>query len=377
MDRGGAETWLINVLRNSDRNRVRMDFLVHTRRPAAYDPEVLQLGSRILPCPDPHNLVRYSRQFRDIVRQFGPYDAAHSHVHHYSGIVLGLARLAGIPERIAHSHTDARAIAERATPVRKAYLLLSQRLIRAHCTRGLAASKDAARGLFGEDWEHDPRFRVLPCSIDLSPFRRATDRHAVRAELGFQPGEIVFGHVGGFHPVKNHPFLIQIAAEITRCEPRARFLFVGDGPLRPAIEQEIRQARLADRVVLTGPTNDVPRLLTGAMDAFLFPSFYEGLPLALIEAQAANLPATVSDSISSEANIVRGLVRRLSLHEPASVWAASALRHLDRSSDALSQVERSPYNLAIGIRELMHVYGVRMEDQIASRDSPAVGERLS
>jgi glycosyltransferase involved in cell wall biosynthesis len=372
MNYGGVETWLINLLRNTDPQRVRMDFLVHTHEPAAYDEEILRLGSQIFSCPYPRRLIRYSWRFREILGQSGPYEALHSHVHHFSGIVLQLARIAGIPERIAHSHNDTRALARRGTPSRKAYLQLSRRLIQLNCTRGLAASRNAACDLFGDAWERDARFRLLPCSIDLAPFHRAIDREAVRRELGFCASDIVFGHVGRFDPQKNHRFLIEIAGEIAKREPRARFLFVGDGPLRLVIEQQAQQAGIAGRVVFTGLCSDVPRLLTGAMDAFLFPSLYEGLGLALIEAQAANLPAIVSDCIPPEAIVVQGLVHPVSLDDPAPVWAAFALSRRQRSADAIEQVERSAYNVRNGIHDLMQVYGVPAGAKNPRRASPVL-----
>src|SRR5271157_154375 len=116
MDRGGVETWLMNVLRHIDRDRFRMDFLVHTNQPAAYDAEVQSLGARILRCPATRHPIRYARRFLKIAKQFGPFDVLHSHVHDYSGYVVWLGRLAGVPIRISHSHNDTRTVRAAATP---------------------------------------------------------------------------------------------------------------------------------------------------------------------------------------------------------------------------------------------------------------------
>src|SRR6188474_985657 len=106
MDRGGVETWLMHVLREWDRGRGQMDFLVHTTRQCAYDEEVRALGARIIPCLTPRRPWSYSKRLRRILRDFGPYDVVHSHVHHFSGMVLRAARTSGVPVRIAHSHND-------------------------------------------------------------------------------------------------------------------------------------------------------------------------------------------------------------------------------------------------------------------------------
>lgn len=358
MNRGGVETWLMHVLRRVKRDNVRMDFLVHTNREAEYDAEIMALGSRILPCPNPQAPLAYSKRFLETVKGSGPYDVLHSHVHHHSGMVLWLGRRAGIPVRIAHSHNDLHSLAAEATLLRRGYLRFSQWLISANCTHGLAASRPAASDLFGPQWERDRRIEVMHCGVELEPFRQAFDRDSVRSEFGFRPEHIVFGHTGRFEPQKNHAFLADIASEIVKREPRARFLFVGDGPLQPSIEQQLRRSGIADYAVFAGLRPDVPRLATAVMDRFLFPSLYEGLGLALIEAQAAGLPAIISDTIPAEATVIPQLVRRVSLREPASVWAECALSHRERSGDPLAEMERSSFAIGASISGLMKVYGV-------------------
>jgi glycosyltransferase involved in cell wall biosynthesis len=132
---------------------------------------------------------------------------------------------------------------------------------------------------------------------------------------------------------------------------------VGDGPLRSSIEQQFQRAGILGSAVFTGSRSDVPRLMLGAMDEFLFPSLYEGLGLVLIEAQAANLPAIVSDRVPSEAIVVPGLVRCVSLNQPAATWAEAALHHREcRASNALATVERSPFNITASVEALTRVY---------------------
>jgi hypothetical protein len=146
MNRGGVETWLMHVLRHLDRERFQIDILVHTDRPAAYDSEVLALGSKILQCPYTNNPLLYARRFLQVIKRNGPFDVLHSHVHHFSGLILALGRIAGIPVRIAHSHSDTIAAESRAGLVRRMYLGAMERLIRAHCTHGFAVSERLAPG---------------------------------------------------------------------------------------------------------------------------------------------------------------------------------------------------------------------------------------
>jgi len=346
MDRGGVETWLVQVLRHMDPSRVRMDFLVHTDRECAYDGEVQSLGARIFHCSGHRNLPSYARRFRRILAEYGPFDVVHSHVHHFSGFVLWLAQRACVRSRVAHSHSDTRAAYGNAPAMRRPYLKLAQRLVLRCATSGLAASREAAAALFGRDWERDGRWRVLYCGIDLRPFENSTPDPFVRAELSIPEDTFVLGHIGGFRAEKNHAFLIDILQATRALEPRAHLLLVGDGPLRNAVAGAVQTAGLSRAVVFAGERSDVARLLTHAIDVTLLPSFREGLPLVALESQAAGIPVILSDVVTREVDLVPALVERLSLQDPPRLWAQRALaRHpqlVDRGA-ALRTVADSPF----------------------------------
>lgn len=361
LNRGGTETWLLHLLRCLDRRTFHLDFLVHDPQKGAYDDEILALGGGIIPCLKPHHPWSYARNFRRVLQDHGPYDIVHSHLHHYSGFVLWLARQAGIPGRIAHSHLDTSLPHSQAGPLRRLYLALMTSWIQRHATAGLAASQQAAVALFGPHWRRDPRWRVLYCGIDLSPFHRAPQRQALRAALGISPEALVIGHVGRFFAQKNHAFLVEVAQEIARREKNFILLLIGDGPLRPLIQQRVHAAGLGDRVIFLGWRNDVPRLMLGAMDVFLFPSLYEGLGLVLVEAQAAGLPCVISAVVPWEADVVPPLVERLSLSLPAATWAEAVLdagRGTKRLSqeEALRRVEGSPFNVLSSVTKIQEFY---------------------
>lgn len=361
MNRGGAETWLMHVLRHIDREQYQMDFLVHTPQPCAYDAEIRDLGSQIIPCLHYSKPWIYAQNFKKVLRDYGPYDVIHSHVHHFSGYSLFLAWQAGVKTRIAHSHSDTSSLQRNASPLRQLYFLIMKQLLNRFTTLGLAASRHAAVALFGTNWENDPRWRILHCGIDLAPFHQAVGSQALRFELGIPADAFVLGHVGRFTREKNHTFLLDIAAEISKSEPKTYLLLVGDGPLRSDIVQKAQQIGLANRVVFTGLRSDVPQLMQGAMDAFVFPSLYEGLPIVLIEAQAAGLPCVVSDTVTEEATIIKDLTWRMSLNEPSSFWANTTLaaRNISKSStqtEILAIMERSYFNVLRGVKLLQEVY---------------------
>lgn len=362
MERGGVETWLMQVLRHIDRERFHVDFLVHTTEKCVFDDEIRSLGSRVIPCLAPSQPISYARNFFQAVQNFGPYDIIHSNVHTYSGYVLRLARRAGIPVRIAHSHSDTSGQWANASWLRRLYLTSMRNWIYRYATDGLAASHEAAAALFGHTWESDFRWRILYCGIDLTPFEAEVNKADVRAELGIPLDAKVIGHVGGFRAPKNHEFLVEIAEETSKRDPRVCFLLVGDGPLRVPIERDVVGRGLSGKVIFAGQRADVPRLMLGGMDVFLLPSTYEGLPLVLLEAQAAGLPYIVSTTVTDEVDWVEDLSRRLPLSDPASVWAEELLdvlaclkKHGDNSR-ALAALERSAFSIRNSTKNIEKLY---------------------
>lgn len=322
----GVETWLMHVLRRIDRSQFQLDFLVHSTSQKSHDEEIMSLGARILPCLGKDRPWTYARNFKEIIAQYGPYDIIHSHVHHFSGYVLRLAYQAGIPTRIVHSHSDTSSVDAASNFVRHIYLNTMRHWIDTYATAGFAGSRKAAPSLFGANWEEDSRWSLNSYGIDLEPFYRIIDRCALRAELKIPPDAFVVGHLGRFVPVKNHDFLVRIASELIRMESNTYLLLLGDGPLRPLIEEQVRSAGLADHVIFMGEQEDVSQFLSGAMDVFVMPSLYEGLPLAGIEALAAGLPLILSDTITQELSIIPHLVQSISLSQPPSDWAEAILK---------------------------------------------------
>lgn len=361
LERGGIAAWLMTVLRQLDPDRFHMDFLVHTDSVCAYDDEARSLGAGIIPLPQHKNFLSYSARFSGVLKEHGPYDVLHGHCHRFTGLNLFLASRAGVPIRIAHSHNDLRSVATAWGPARRVYHGLMDRLIDRYATVGLAASRMAAEDLFGEGWRSDPRWRILFCGIDFTPFRTNLDRSALKAELGLANDSKVIVHVGRFTHQKNVPFILEVFAQTFSKEPRLRLIFVGDGPLEESTKERALRQNLEKEVIFLGSRPDVPRLLLGVADLFLFPSLYEGLGLALVEAQAAGVPCLVSENIPEEADVVPALVRRLSLSLPADAWADEALQLLKRQSavsrqEALSMAENSPINAAYSTKQLEDVY---------------------
>ena len=382
MDCGGIETWLMNVLRNIDRQRFRFDFLVYTTSRCAYDDQVRTLGSRIIPCTPPSHAISHVRHLRHLLMTEGPYEVIHVHGASEAGNTLRTAAWAGIPIRIAHSHN-----VKDQGPLRfrsYVYRAINRRWMIKYMTHGLGCSQEACTYLFGPRWRSDARCRVLYYGMDWEPYRPgpedATDAttglrtqvREMRVSLGLPEDALVIGHVGRFAMQKNHSFWLQVASAIAVRRDDARFLLVGDGELRPTIQDQVRRRGLEDRFVFTGVRSDIPALMQ-AMDVFLFPSHFEGLGIVLLEAQASGLPCVVSDSIPLAATVIEDQMSRLSLELSPERWADVVLEVASREGRkdrraAWEAVAHSPFSLSYCIDRLTEIYQGQGQKTGASND---------
>jgi len=321
---GGIETWLLHLMKSIDRNKYQFDFLIRFPKPCFYENSFKKLGATIYRVPAKVNgrkrPLRYLLGIRDVLKK-GKYDIVHCHEGFNSGIYIVIAKSVGVPVRIAHAHNDySRSLAQGS----KINFLISKikgALIKSYATRGLACSSQGAASLFGNDWQSDSRWMIFFCGLDFTPFQKEVDSKRIRKSLGIPSDAKVIGHVGRFVEQKNHKKIISIFKHVAKKRSDAYLLLVGDGVLQDDIKHYVEQLGLSERVVFAGVRSDVSDLMLGAMDVFLFPSRFEGLGLALVEAQAAGLPCVISDVIPKEADVVSKLVRRLPLSCSDDIWA--------------------------------------------------------
>lgn len=362
LNRGGVETWLLEVLRRLDRRTVAVDVLVHTDEPGELDGEVRACGAQVLPCLKPSRPWRYAHRFRQLVRDHGPYDIVHCHLHSWCGVVMRLASAAGIPHRIAHSQNDIRAVIARQSMPMRAYHALMRRWVRRYTTLGFAVSSYAACSLFGDEWDNLPfPIEPLPDAIDSNLFASAPPAGDVRKELGFDAGALVIGHVGRFVAQKNHDFLVRLFAAVAAREPRARLLLIGEGPRQDAVRRQVVELGLSNRVLFAGSRDDVPRLLCGAANVFALPSIHEGLPRVAMEAQAAGLPMILSEVITEESTIIPELMHRLPLEAGVDAWADKMIAMLHQPPPlsreaAINRLRATEFDIERNVGRLQQVY---------------------
>ena len=367
LDPGGVERWLLDTVRLRGDSPWGFDFCLLGPERGSYAPRLEALGCRTLHCrlvPQatfPARLLALLRRERSQV--------VHSHVHHFSGTVLAIARAAGVAVRAAHSHTCE--IPVGMSPRRRLYRHLMRALLENAMTQGFACTERAA-GFAGERLRS--RFRVLPCGIDLRAFERSRPRRAeLRRQFGI-PGEVpVLGHVGRLAEEKNQAFLLRTMARLVSRVPRARLVIAGGGGLRGNLEAMVRRFGLEPRVVFTGPRDDVPELL-GIFDAFALPSLREGLPAAMLEAQAAGLPCVVSEQTPAEAVVLPERVERIALSGGTELWAEALARALEQprwnGRDACRRLRQGGFDVAKSFEMLTKAY----EEGLTTRpESPLPG----
>lgn len=349
---GGAESRIMDLYRQMDKEEIQFDFLVHAsavkrgfqemrragggaekrdektdtcvRKPQFYDEEIQAMGGRIyvLPKFKVYNYFAYKKAVRAFFAAHREFQVVQGHMTSTAGIYLPVAKKAGVPVTAAHA---------RNAGVVKGLKGAATKFFR----RGLAKKADycfacsalAGQDVFGEEAMKAGKVKVIHNAIDVGRFTyNEKVRQEVREQLGIS-GELVIGHVGRFEYQKNHPYLLDVFAAVWGERPDARLLLLGDGEDRPAMEEKCRRLGIAGQVTFLGNRRDAQRFYQ-AMDFFLLPSFFEGLPGVLVEAQAAGLRCIVSDTVTREAKATE-LVTYMSIREEAGLWAREILSQAD------------------------------------------------
>jgi glycosyltransferase EpsF len=327
MNRGGAESMVMNLYRSMDRSLVQFDFAVLSDREGHFDREIASLGGRVFNLPAPTLWLRpWNDAFQSLLQRRGPFRGVHSHIHHFSGQVLMLARAVGITTRISHSHNTQDGYGN--SPIRAGYRRYMRALILRHGTHLFACSEAAAVALYGHSAAADPRVRLVRNAIDLADFADIPAMREVRSQLGLPLEALVVGHVGRFTPQKNHAWLLEVFRAVAARHSQAHLVLVGEGQLQSAIKLQSQAYGLQDRVHFLGVRHDVSRVIA-AMDVFVLPSLFEGLPVVLVEAQAVGVPCVVSATVTREACIGAAGITFLALDRPLTEWADAVMRAAD------------------------------------------------
>lgn len=341
---GGMESYIMNLYRHIDREKVQFDFVVGDET-NYYESEILSMGGEI---------YRYKTGIKGfykyylLLKNHPKYRLVHSHRDAMSTIYLFIAMIAGVKVRISHSHNTNR------TGLAAVVAVILKPFLRFVATQRWACGQGAGEWLFGKQ----TKFEVKANAVDCEKFSYCEQtRQKVRQKLGISDDELFVGHVGRFEEQKNHLFLLSVFAELSRMH-KARLLCIGDGSLKLSIEERSKDLQIKTKCIFAGNRNDVNELLQ-AIDIIVFPSFYEGFSFAMVEFQAAALPVLASNTIPQEVNLT-GLIRFKSLADSPVSWANEVLlmnNHLNRvASNASKCIAEKGYDIQKNVRQLQADY---------------------
>lgn len=321
MNTGGAETFLMKLYRNIDRTKYQMDFCVNIKDECFYDSEIRKMGGKIYYIPPKSSSINdFKGRLAELIKK-EKYEYVFRITSNAAGFMdLKIAKKAGARVCSARSSNSSGGASLKA----KVIHYLSRLLYAKYVDVKFAPSDLAAEYTFGKTAFKKGKVSLLHNAVDLNIYHYyAKEREDIRKELSLEDKKVI-GHIGRFMHQKNHSFLLDIFCEIKKKEPNAVLLLVGgNGDLEESVRQKVADLGLEDSVIFAGIRSDIPQLLS-AMDVFVMPSFFEGMPNTVIEAQATGLPCVISDTITKQADIT-GLVEYLPLTQSASIWADKAL----------------------------------------------------
>lgn len=349
---GGAQAFILNLIKNLDLNHYQVDLAVDTEKPNGISTTVRSLGCNIyiLPCFKVYNYISYIKAWDRFLRNHH-YDIVHAHSTNSASVYLKIAKKYGCAT-IAHSHSAGYRGNVLQRLVKKYY---------AHKVKGVAdywfaCSDKAAIRLFRKNYKDYSNYYDIPNAINVDYYLFSKDKaQNIRKELGVEGDELLCGHIGTFSTPKNHSFLIDIFSEVVKLNPKARLVCCGAGALIHAVKEKAEQLGVLDRILFPGVVMNANEYMM-AMDVFVFPSLFEGFPMSIIEAEASGLPIVMSDVITNEVDM-SDLINRKSLRDSPTEWATTiiGLNYSDRRAYN-NLIAGSKYNMRTSIKFISSLY---------------------
>lgn len=347
---GGIPVMVMNLYRAIDRNKVQFDFVIFTKEHGVFNDEIESMGGRIFYIPkfNGKNFLAVRKAWDDFFTAHPEYKILHSHVRSTAFLYLSIAKKHGVIT-IEHSHSTSNG-----SGIGSIVKYVFQLPLKYQADYLFACSDIAGQWLYGKNVLSKNNYKMVPNGIRLDDFRYSYDtRDELRKALGVKD-ELVIGHSGRFHEAKNHKFLLEIFKKVKNKNDDVKLLLVGDGDLRKTIEEEIDRLHIRDSVIITGMIRDVAPYYS-AMDIFVFPSIWEGLPVSVVEAQAAGLPCLISDTITRQVGFSE-LVKTIPINKGSDIWAEAILNSDYERRDVSSSIRNAGFDIQCTALDLMDFY---------------------
>lgn len=349
---GGVESVVMNYYRYIDRTKIQFDFICDDDSTNIPYEEIEKLGGKVILIPPYQKVFKYHNKLKKILKE-GHYKIVHSHINTLSVFSLFAAKCAGVPVRIAHSHSTTNK-KEKKKNLLKQVLRPFSKLF---ATDYMCCSELAGRWLFGDKEYDKGNVYLLNNAIDLEKFKyNESLRKEKRKELGISDDTLVIGHVGRFVAQKNHGYLIDIFNEIHKKNNNSVLLLAGQGPLMEEIKNKVKSLKLEKNVKFLGQRNDANELYQ-AFDVFLLPSLYEGLPVVGVEAQATGLLCELSNDMTKETKVLN-ITKFMSLNNTPEEWADNILDDVKKYKriDTSKEMTAKNFNIKEEAKKLEEYY---------------------
>ncbi len=353
MNRGGAETMVMNYYRHIDRSKIQFDFLVHRQEGGDYDDEIENLGGKIFRIPPVFKLFSHKKIVKKFFREHPEYQIIHGHVGELGYEIYREAKQVGIPVIMAHAH-NASSDFDLKRPIR----WILKHLLRNHISHPIACGREAAAWLFGK--KIGEQAFILNNAIDASAYTfDESIRNDVRTEMGWN-NQLIIGDVARFSPPKNHKMLLTIFKEVLNHKSDSLLVLIGSRTdLYHDVVEQAKNLKIEHRVQFLGMRTDVPRLMQG-MDVYCSPSNYEGLSVSMVEAQASGLRVITSTNVPREVELIPGMVEFIPLDTKADVWADRLLKEYERS-DTYQDIVEAGFDIYENAKWLENFYLKELE----------------
>lgn len=349
---GGVESVVMNYYRHIDKSKVQFDFICDNDSTNIPREEIESMGGRIILIPPYQKVFKYQKELKKVLKD-GNYKIVHSHINALSVFPLRAAKKAGVPVRIAHSHSTTNKKEWKKNLLKSALKPFSK----VYATDYFACTEHAGRWLFGDKEFDNGNIYVLNNAIDLDKFAYNEEtRKAKRRELDIDDDTIIIGHVGRFVAQKNHDFLVDVFNEVHKQNNNTKLILIGKGPLEEYIKEKVKQYGLVEEVMFLGQRSDDIHELYQAMDIFVFPSLYEGLGMVVIEAQCSGIPCVVSTEVPRIAKINNN-VEFVDLNNTTDKWKIiiSELLKIERKN-SINKIKEKGFDIQSEVVKLEKKY---------------------
>ena len=357
MDRAGIETMLMNYYRHINREEVQFDFLCNKTKPGAYDDEIKKMGGRIFYTPglNPFKYFKYLKYMKKFFADYPEYKIVHAHNGAFIVYPLYAAKRNKIPTRISHVHSASFTL-DFKWPLK----VFCKPWIPFCATHKWACGRDAAKFYYGEKAVKKGQTLVIKNAIEIDRFLfNEKKRKEIRKKYNLQ-NKLIIGHVGRFDKQKNHLFLINVFNDVYKHNKEAMLLLLGEGSLMNEIKNRVKELGLEKKVLFIGNVDNVNEFYQ-AMDVFVLPSIWEGLPVVGIEAQTADLPCVFSDDITRETTILSS-TKYLNRKDSIEKWSEAILNAKKQNRiDRSEEVKAAGYDIETESRKLADLYKKMMD----------------